>query len=132
VIENVMGAHEWLFDPIMLCGAMFPPLRVYRHRLFETNFFVPEPAHPPHVHKQVKMGRPPRNGEWVQAVGNFSGVAEAKEAMRIPWMSREGLREAIPPAYTEYVGRYLSSYPRRTPCDSSSIELAESTPTPGT
>ncbi|MBM4685673.1 hypothetical protein GS532_17805 [Rhodococcus hoagii] len=32
VIENVVGAP--LIDPILMCGAMFPGLRTYRHRLF--------------------------------------------------------------------------------------------------
>ena len=35
IIENVEGAP--LLDPVLLCGAMFPELRVYRHRLFESN-----------------------------------------------------------------------------------------------
>lgn len=107
VIENVMGAAPWLRNPIMLCGAMFPPLRVYRHRLFECSFPLTAPLHPAHVATQVKMGRPPGPGEWVQAVGNFSGVQEARDAMEMPWANREGLREAIPPAYTRHVGRYL-------------------------
>jgi DNA (cytosine-5)-methyltransferase 1 len=53
------------------------------------------------------MGRPPKPGEFIQAVGNFSGVDYARKAMGIPWMVRDELREAIPPAYTEYIGRYL-------------------------
>jgi DNA (cytosine-5)-methyltransferase 1 len=36
VIENVEGAP--LEDPVLLCGTMFPSLRVIRHRLFETNW----------------------------------------------------------------------------------------------
>lgn len=107
VIENVVGAAKDLHNPIMLCGAMFPALRVYRHRLFECSFPITAPAHPAHVAVQVKMGRPPGPGEWVQAVGNFSGVDEAREAMQMPWADREGLREAIPPAYARYVGGWL-------------------------
>jgi DNA (cytosine-5)-methyltransferase 1 len=108
VIENVPGARGELRKPVMLCGAMFPGLRVYRHRYFEIQGFgYTPPAHPVHVAPQVKMGRPPAPGEWVQAVGNFSGVAEAREAMGMPWANRDGLREAIPPAYTEHIGRQL-------------------------
>lgn len=107
VIENVPGARGELIDPVMLCGAMFPALRTYRHRYFETNWPLTVPLHPQHVAPQVKMGRAPKPGEWVQAVGNFSGAAEAREAMGIDWMNRDGLRECIPPAYTEWIGQQL-------------------------
>lgn len=103
VIENVPGAP--LQQPILLCGAMFPGLRVYRHRLFESNFPLRAPRHPGHVANVTKMGRPPRDGEFMHVVGNFSGVEQAKEAMGgLHWMSRDGLRECIPPAYAEFVG----------------------------
>ena len=105
VIENVPGAP--LHDPIMLCGTMFPPMRTYRHRLFEANFELSAPPHGKHVHKQAKMGRAPKDGEWIQVVGHFSGVPYARKAMGIDWMVRNELKEAIPPAYTEYVGREL-------------------------
>lgn len=105
VIENVPGAP--LREPIELCGAMFDGLRTYRHRLFETSFPVAAPCHPRHVCATTKMGRPPRDGEFMHVVGNFSGVARAREAMGIDWMTRDELREAIPPAYTEFVGRQL-------------------------
>lgn len=107
VIENVVDARGELHDPVMLCGAMFPQLRVYRHRLFETNWPLTVPLHPEHVAPQVKMGRWPRPGEFIQCVGNFSNVAYGREAMGMPWASREGLREAIPPAYGRYVAERL-------------------------
>lgn len=37
-------------------------------------------------------------------------VAEAAEAMEIDWMVRTELVDAIPPAYTELIGRELNSY----------------------
>jgi DNA (cytosine-5)-methyltransferase 1 len=43
----------------------------------------------------------------MHVVGNFSGVAQAREAMGIDWMTRDELRESIPPAYTEYIGGHL-------------------------
>lgn len=110
VIENVVGAASKLRSPIMLCGAMFDSLRVYRHRLFESSFKMSAPHHPAHVHPQVKMGRLPKDGEWVQPVGNFAGVAEARSAMQMPWASRDGLREAIPPAYARWVGLHLKAH----------------------
>jgi DNA (cytosine-5)-methyltransferase 1 len=106
VIENVRGAEAKLRNPVMLCGAMFG-IEQYRHRYFETNFFLPQPDHPRHVAKQTKMGRAPKPGEYVQCVGNFSGVATGRAQMEMPWASRDGLREAVPPAFAEYVGSYM-------------------------
>lgn len=107
VIENVPGAP--LRDPVTLCGAMFG-LRLYRHRLFETNWPIVQPQHPAHLAPQVKMGRKPKPHEMLQPVGNFSGVAEAREAMGMPWANRDGLREAIPPAYTKHIGLHLQAH----------------------
>ena len=103
VIENVPGAP--LRSPVMLCGAMFPGLRVYRHRLFEASFRIPAPPEPEHRWPLAKMGRPVRPGEFMQPVGHFSDVAAARAAMQIPWMVRDELAQAIPPAYTLHVGR---------------------------
>jgi DNA (cytosine-5)-methyltransferase 1 len=106
-IENVPGAP--LLNPIELCGAMFG-LRTYRHRLFECSFQAVAPAHPPHTARNTKMGRKPKDGEFMHVVGNFSGVAAAKEAMGIDWMPRDKLREAIPPAFSEYIARQAIAF----------------------
>jgi len=82
-------------------------LRLYRHRLFETSWPLSQPDHPKHVAPQVKMGRKPKPHEFLQPVGNFSGAEEARVAMEMPWASRDGLREAIPPAYTRWIGGQL-------------------------
>jgi DNA (cytosine-5)-methyltransferase 1 len=103
VIENVPGAP--LRSPVMLCGAMFPELRVYRHRLFEAPFPIRVPPEPEHRWPLAKMGRPVRPDEFMQPVGHFSDVAAARAAMGIPWMVRDELAQAIPPAYTFHVGR---------------------------
>lgn len=105
VIENVPGSP--LLSPIELCGCMFPGLRTYRPRLFESNFPLQPPAHRLHVAKTTKMGRPPKEGEFMHVVGNFSGVAAGREAMGIDWMTRDELAEAIPPVYTEFVGQMM-------------------------
>ncbi|MGP3738006.1 SAM-dependent methyltransferase (plasmid) [Streptomyces sp. GDS52] len=104
VIENVEDAGPEMRDPITLCGASFG-LRTYRHRLFESSFPLAVPHHPRHLHPTVKMGRPLREGDWYHAVGNFSNVPYVRRDMRVGWMSRDGIRECIPPAYTEFVGR---------------------------
>lgn len=105
VIENVPGAP--LIDPVEYCGAMFDGLRTYRHRLFESNMPLEAPPHPEHRAKVTKMGRPPQEGEFMHVVGNFSGVEAGRRAMGIDWMTRDDLREAVPPAYTEHIGRQL-------------------------
>jgi DNA (cytosine-5)-methyltransferase 1 len=117
VIENVVpedpdGDPDPLHDPIELCGAMFG-LGTYRHRLFESNIPLSAPEHPEHLARTTKMGRPPVDGEFMHVVGNFSGVAQAKAAMGIDWMTRDGLRESIPPAYTQHIGRQLMSHLRK-------------------
>jgi DNA (cytosine-5)-methyltransferase 1 len=104
VIENVPGAP--LEGPQELCGSMFG-LGTYRHRMFETNWTFRPPTHPEHTARTTKMGRKPVDGEMMHVVGNFSGVEKAKKAMGIDWMTRDGLRESIPPAYSKYIGRQL-------------------------
>lgn len=112
VIENVMGAH---LSAGWLCGGMFN-LPFYRHRAFETNWYWLQPGHPYHqwtVRNGRVLGGRARdivhNGaQRVGAnVGHAAGVQDAREAMGIDWMKRNELTEAIPPAYTEYIGRWL-------------------------
>jgi DNA (cytosine-5)-methyltransferase 1 len=105
VLENVRGAVPKLHDPVMLCGQMFG-LENYRHRYFETGggFTLAQPGHPAHLVPQAKMGRPVPPGHYGQFVGNFSGVDLARRVLGVPWMNRDGIRECIPPAYTEHIG----------------------------
>lgn len=112
VIENVEGAP--LIDYIVLCGTMFDELRVLRHRLFETNFFVLAPPHGKHpkVHTHDKRkshyGKTCEWRDYVQVTGGGNcTVAAAKDAMGIDWMTKRELNEAIPPAYAEFVGRVM-------------------------
>jgi DNA (cytosine-5)-methyltransferase 1 len=110
VIENVPGAP--LLDAVELCGSMFG-LRTYRHRLFETSFPLGVRHHPRHLAPNAKMGRPVGDGEFMHIVGNFSNVPLARTVMGMPWASRDGLREAVPPAYTRHVAaQYLTAAAR--------------------
>lgn len=104
VIENVQGAP--LINPVLLVGSMFG-LRTMRPRLFECSFPVPFMLAPPPAAKHAKMGRPPKEGEYVHVVGHMSNVPYCREAMGIDWMVQGELAEAIPPAYTEWIGRHL-------------------------
>lgn len=103
VIENVPGAP--LHSPITLCGLMFG-LRVYRHRLFESSVFLLQPSHQKHI-ERASYGRTPKGNEFYTVSGHFGGVEGARAAMGIEWMTREELAQAIPPAYTEYIGHQL-------------------------
>lgn len=113
VIENVEGAP--LHRPITLCGTMFPGLRVIRHRLFESNVPLVEPdLHPFHPLVFTKDKRKAHYGKLdqdtafvsVNGGGNCS-VANKRAAMGVPWMTGAEANEAIPPAYTEWIGHQL-------------------------
>ncbi len=114
MIENVEGAP--LIDPVVLCGTMFPPLRVIRHRLFEANFPLSTPPHGPHplvfTHDKRKRhyGILNQDTSFVQVTGGGNcSVANARDAMGIGWMTKNELNESIPPAYTEYLGKQVLS-----------------------
>lgn len=112
VIENVEGAP--LLDPVILCGTMFPGLRVLRHRLFEANFTIVPPPHKKHpkVHTfDKRKSHYGKTNEWTDFVqvtgGGNCSVAAAREAMGINWMTKNEINEAIPPAYTRLIGKQL-------------------------
>ena len=109
VIENVMGARAVL-QAGWLCGGMFG-LPFFRHRLFETSFFWLQPGHPKHQHT-VRARDIVHNGarKLGANVGHAAGVALAREAMQIDWMSREEITQAMPPAYTRYIGEQALRY----------------------
>lgn len=109
VMENVVGAWLELKRPQGLCGLMFG-LGTYRHRLFETNWPLKVPEHPDHALPVNRVGRVPTLGHSLSVVGNLSDTALAREVMQMPWASRRGLTQAIPPAYTKFIGDQLRSY----------------------
>lgn len=109
VIENVEDAGPHMRDPVTLCGAMFG-LHTYRHRLFEASFPVAVPLHPRHIHPTVKMGRPLQEGDWYHAVGNFSNVPYVRADMGVPWMTRDGIRECIPPSFARSIGEQVTAH----------------------
>ena len=110
VIENVQGSA--VRRDLTLCGEMFG-LAVIRHRYFEVEGLpVVQPAHIKHRGRVAGM----RHGEWFTGPyfavygdgGGKGSVAQWREAMGIDWTwNRKEIAEAIPPAYTEYVGRQL-------------------------
>lgn len=118
VIENVEGAP--LRNPTMLCGTMFPSLRVIRHRLFESNVLMMAPPHGKHplvfTHDKRKAhyGKLDQDTSFVQVTGGGNcSIQNARDAMGIDWMTKAELNEAIPPAYTEQIGWQVIEQIRR-------------------
>lgn len=112
VIENVPGAP--LYYSIELCGSTFglgaSGMDLPRHRLFESSVFM---LAPPCRHRRGKTMGVYGNGTnaWHRKkIGRCLGIAEMREAMGIDWMTRAELSQAIPPAYTEFIGRQLLSH----------------------
>ena len=112
VIENVIGSpipmQSTLFGQhgVYLCGTMFG-LRIWRHRLFATNFEVALPG--PCVHSEPGMN--PYNPQGRERLDDERGSTEREAYWRehwgVGWMKRDEGREAIPPAYTEHIGQAL-------------------------
>lgn len=113
IIENVPGARFELVNPIMLCGSMFG-LRVIRHRYFECSFGL---VFPPFscCHNGKASGNKNYKGksrslddyQFLTITGHDFRVADARIAMDTDWMTQKGLSQAIPPAYTEWLGKRL-------------------------
>jgi len=104
IIENVVGSP--LIDPIQLCGSSFG-LHVRRHRLFESNMKLQSSKC---NHKA--QGRPvgvygSLNDEIPNGGKTAKTISEARIAMGIDWAIWTELVEAIPPAFTKYLGQQL-------------------------
>jgi DNA (cytosine-5)-methyltransferase 1 len=109
VIENVPGAP--LYQAVTLCGSMFglqagEGTHLRRHRIFESNVWFFPSAPCSHVGRAVGVygnagGSSRRDGI------TFATTTARNAAMGIDWMKGKELSEAIPPAYTEYVGKQL-------------------------
>lgn len=127
VIENVVGAP--LRNPLMLCGTMFglgtkEGSQLRRHRLFELGgFSVPQPEcahndgsaigvygggqHPQRRRPATILVFGNAGGSSVRDGIQHYGVSARRDAMGIDWMTGKELSQAIPPAYTEFIGRML-------------------------
>lgn len=107
VIENVPGAP--MRPDLQLCGCHFG-LELRRERWFETSwqaFCMLPPCHHPHpVPSVVGHGTP----SWVrQKLGYNPTIHHYRASMGIDWMNRNELSQAIPPAYTQFIGEQLLS-----------------------
>ena len=111
VIENVPGAP--MRPDYKLCGCMFGLARLRRERWFETSwrgFEMRSPCH--HTEPAVPItGHGPT--KWYRDRYGPVWIAERRKVMGIDWpVDRDGLRQAIPPAYTEHIGRALLAHLR--------------------
>jgi DNA (cytosine-5)-methyltransferase 1 len=125
VIENVIGAP--LYISLMLCGTMFglqteAGNQLLRHRIFETSFWIMQPGTCQHntgsaigvygggqnPARKNPVGVYGHTGEKSTRTGETQFCMDARcQVMDIDWMTQAELSQAIPPAYTEYIGKQL-------------------------
>jgi DNA (cytosine-5)-methyltransferase 1 len=116
VIENVMPAP--LHGGVVLCGLMFG-LMTHRHRRFESSVLMMQPTlHDGPYPKTSTFKRKKQldAGLLVSVTGNV-GSYVGVPCMGIDWMTGDELSEAIPPAYTEFVGKRLMDHLEDTQFD---------------
>ncbi len=99
VIENVQEARVLLRNPIMLCGSHFG-LPIRRHRYFEIPSLGLVLTH---VCRHLAS-------DFSHDHGGKQTESVYRDALGCTWMTVQDAREAIPPAYTEWIGRQLLEY----------------------
>lgn len=106
VIENVVGAP--LLSPILLCGSMFGLTRLRRHRLFESNVALMGMSCNHDIqHDCISVAGHAGGKSTRDGADRFGGTELWRELMGCAWMTGNELAEAIPPIYTEYIGRQI-------------------------
>lgn len=114
IIENVIGSPIPISITLegdyglMLCGTMLELPKVWRHRLFLSSFPIPRPIRDCNHHNQPL--NPYRTESRKRDGIQFGSMTAYAEAMGIDWMKGKEIGEAIPPVYTEYIGKYLIQY----------------------
>jgi len=113
VIENVESARAHLVNPVRYCGSSFG-LDVRRHRMFETNFSLTAPAcdHSWQTPRFTPASNRTNLRRTVEVGVYRIPLAVQQRAMGIDWMRLDELSEAIPPAYTEHIGRQMLTHLR--------------------
>jgi len=97
VIENVQEARSWLRNPIRLCGSQIG-IPVQSHRYFEIRPPLRFSLMPPCAHRPSDASRDH---------GAKQRESEFRDALGCEWMTVHEARQAIPPAYTEFIGKQL-------------------------
>jgi len=115
VIENVMGARAHMPQPaFVLCGSMFDR-PIPRHRVFASSAPIVPPHHPP-CRGLAKRSAAELGWEYrdmsVTGKGRHAGTSERwSHLLGVDWpLTQHQLAEAIPPAYTEHIGRQLIAH----------------------
>ena len=114
VIENVPLARRQLRNPVMLCGTMFG-LKVKRHRYFELHGFdiwlMPATCgcqgKGGFTNSSFGFSSFANGARLISVAGHNFSVADAQVAMGIDWTGQDGLSQAIPWVYTQFIGKYL-------------------------
>lgn len=103
VIENVTAAPS--LSGVVLCGSMFG-LPIQRHRTFESSELMLSPFVCNHVPDAITVtGHSPQR--WLRGARKTVPRTEYEAAMGVDWMLVSELVQAVPPAYTEWVGHQL-------------------------
>ena len=119
VVENVAGAKQHMPNAFVLSGGMFG-LGVHRARYFVSNCLIltPPPTAPPAhgigVYGRAHDGRRLFNRKSNGTYRAPRSLEEAQEAMGMDWADWHGTKEAIPPAYTEFIGTQLMAHLKAT------------------
>lgn len=117
IIENVVGAP--LKNPIKLCGSQFENLYTQRPRLFESNIPLQPKDTPVVKHKTLGLGKGLGEDGFITVAGKRipNGMNEVQARLYygfalggIDWMTHEELTQAIPPVYTEFLGKQVIRY----------------------
>ena len=114
VIENVPGSP--MRADYRICGCHVGLAEIRRVRWFETSwhgFALAPPCH--HTALAITVtghGTTSRSAHRIRGLPNPT-VAQIRLAMGIDWMSRDELSQAIPPAYTRFIGGQLAAHLER-------------------
>lgn len=106
VIENVPGSP--MRADYKLCGCMFGLPGLRRERWFETSWNGYD-LRPPctHLDDTITVAGHPGGSSTRDGTRGYGSTDDWKAAMGIDWMTGKELAQAIPPAYTEYIGQRL-------------------------
>lgn len=119
IIENVVGAP--LLDPLVLCGTEFNmtapdvdglPLKLVRHRLFESNLPLTRAGTCNHDPKVLTASIYGAGGGWTpehrdsatRRGGYVPHTDVCRALLGVDWTTKHELSQVVPPRFTEHLG----------------------------